>query len=218
MISLFDRPHREARRLVATGAPVWLLVNPVEYHGPHLSMHTDRLISEGLSRDLHARLAARHGWEPLLAADLELGVEPAGGPGSRYTPFPQARRLVVEAMRALAELGAQRIVLMTFHGNPLHGLALQAGVEWARAHGVAALAPLHLILRDQLSFDPSGLTAAFAGLPAEVAARLLSALPYDFHAGFFETSLALHHAPSSVSSVHRDVPPSPTIEIGRAHV
>jgi hypothetical protein len=33
MISLLDLPNAEARRLLATGVPVFVPVNPVEYHG-----------------------------------------------------------------------------------------------------------------------------------------------------------------------------------------
>ncbi|MFN7132430.1 MAG: hypothetical protein ACK4N5_10120, partial [Myxococcales bacterium] len=69
MIQLLDLPQSEARRLIAAHAgesgraPVYLTVNPVEYHGPHLSLHNDRLVSEGLVRALHARLFPG---EPLL--------------------------------------------------------------------------------------------------------------------------------------------------------
>ena len=75
MISLFDVPHQEARRLVRSGAPVYVSVNPVEYHGPHLSLHNDRLISIGLARAVHEELGKRHDWPFLLGADLEVGVE-----------------------------------------------------------------------------------------------------------------------------------------------
>ena len=60
MISLLDIPHQEARRLVKSGAPVYLSVNPVEYHGPHLSLHNDRLISIGLIREVHEAFAKKH--------------------------------------------------------------------------------------------------------------------------------------------------------------
>jgi len=82
VISLLDIPHQEARRLVKSGAPVYLTVNPVEYHGPHLSLHNDRLISIGLVREVHERLAEKHDWPLLLGADLEVGVEPCPGPGT----------------------------------------------------------------------------------------------------------------------------------------
>src|SRR5439155_19201935 len=95
-INLFDRSHEEASRLVGAGVPVYLTINPVEYHGPHLSLHNDKLVSRGLVRDLHRRLAAHHPeWPLLLGSDLEVGVEPCPGIGSRHTPYLAARDLVV---------------------------------------------------------------------------------------------------------------------------
>jgi creatinine amidohydrolase len=213
-ISLFDQPHAEATRLVATGAPVFLTVNPVEYHGPHLSLHNDRLISRGLARDLHARLAASHPeWPFLVGSDLEVGVEPCPGRGTRQVHFQTVRTLVVEACRALHALGARRVVLMTFHGQPLHNLALQAGVDWLTARGVLALAPFNIALRRLLMLDELG---AFADVLEPIAdpddrAAVERELKNDFHAGFFETSVALHYAPQSVSSLHKALPPCPPI-------
>lgn len=214
-IALLEQPHTEARRLVATGAPVYLTVNPVEYHGPHLSLHNDRLVAQGLCRDIHARVAGAHpDWPMLVGADLEVGVEPCPGRGTRHTRFPMTRELVLEACRALAELGARRVVLMTFHGAPLHNIALQAGVDWLRDHDVAAVAPFNLALRELLMLDdPSSFAAAVAPVADPHArAALLAGLRTDFHAGFFETSVALHYAPASVSEVHRTLAPCPPIE------
>jgi creatinine amidohydrolase len=207
-IHLLDLPHAEARRLLATGAPVYLAVNPVEYHGPHLSLHNDRLISRGLSIDLAQRLSD-HGWPCVLADDLEVGVEPCPGTGTRHTRFQTMRDLVLESCRALTELGARRVVLMTFHGAPLHSLALEAGVRWLRAHGVAALAPLHLVLRELLMLDDlSPYADALAPIEdAHERAEMAAGLRLDFHAGFFETSMSLHYAPASVGALHRELPP-----------
>jgi creatinine amidohydrolase len=211
---LFDLPHIEARRRLDSGAPVYLTINPVEYHGPHLSLHNDRLISQALVERLHARLQRTWpDWPLLLAADLEIGVEPCSGVGTRHTLFATARELVCEACRALAELGAQRVVLMTFHGSPLHNLAIEAGVELLRELGVAAVSPFNWILRELLLLDdPSPYAAAFAHVedPTERAA-MMGELREDFHAGFFETSVALHLIPNHVASIHRELPPCPEL-------
>lgn len=211
-ISLFDLPHDEARRLLSSaGAPVYLFVNPVEYHGPHLPLHNDRIIAHGIARDLARALAARRGWPMIVAEDLEIGVEPTPGPGSRPTPFAEAREQIREACRALVELGARKVVLMTFHGAPLHAMALEAGVEECEALGARAVQPFNRVLRELVHLDdPTPYAEAVAGIadPRE-RARVLAALPHDFHAGFFETSLTLRYAPSSVSPRHRDLPDSP---------
>lgn len=208
MISLLDVPHQEAQRLLRSGVPVYLTVNPVEYHGPHLSLHNDRLISLGIVRQLHERLNARHDWPLLLAADLEIGVEPCPGPGTRRTPYALARQLVLEAARALAELGATKVVIMTFHGAPLHNLAIQAGIELLTAAGVRAVAPFNIVLQEMLTVDPRKYAAAFAHIEdGDERAQMMAALGQDFHAGFFETSMALHYAPESVAPDYRALPP-----------
>jgi creatinine amidohydrolase len=212
MINLLELPHTRARALLATGAPVYLPVNPVEFHGPHLSLHNDALISRGLSRDIHAVLRERgHDWPLLVASDLEVGVEPCPGPGSRWTSYGDAARLVVEACRRLWELGAQRVVITTFHGSPLHSLALHEGVEFLRGRGVPALSPLNLLLRGMLDLDVGQFADAYATIADEgERAAIMASATLDFHAGFFETSLALHHAPESVDPAYRQLPPCPS--------
>jgi creatinine amidohydrolase len=208
VISIFDVPHQDAKRLVRGGAPVYLTVNPVEYHGPHLSLHNDRLISTGIIRELHERLRAKNDWPMLLAGDLEVGVEPCPGVGTRRTAYPIVRHLVLEACRALAELGATKVVIMTFHGAPLHSLAIDAGVRLLAANGVRAVAPFNVVLQELLDVDAEKYAAAFAHIEdAEERAHMMATLALDFHAGFFETSMALHYAPQSVAPDYRSLPP-----------
>lgn len=212
-IRLFDQGHHAMSGLLATGAPVFLCVNPVEYHGPHLSLHNDRLISEGVARDLFERLRAHANadWPFLLGEDLEIGVDPAPGPGTRFTPFRRARRLVVEACDALAEAGAQRVVLVTWHGGALHGHALAAGAEHLRRRGVLAACPFEVLLHKLVDLgDPQEYADAVAVIadPTE-RADVLASLDLDFHAGFFETSLALHYAGDSVDPCFRALPDCP---------
>jgi creatinine amidohydrolase len=212
VISLLDIPHQEARRLAKSGAPVYLTVNPVEYHGPHLSLHNDRLISIGIVREVHEQLAKKHDWPLLLGADLEVGVEPCPGPGTRRTAFPVVRHLVLEACRAIAELGASKVILMTFHGAPLHNLAIEAGVELLRATGVRAVAPFNGLLNEMLFLDSSEFAGAFAHVADDAErAQMMTALANDFHAGFFETSMALHYAPESVAPDYTSLPPCPDV-------
>jgi creatinine amidohydrolase len=209
---IFDLPLDEARRLIASGAPVFLTVDPVEFHGPHLSLHNDRLIAEGLVRELHQRLAARHPeWPLLVGSDLEVGVEPCPGPGSRHTSFEITRELVMEACRALHELGVQRVIFMTFHGGPLHNLAIDAGVRWLNANGVRALSPFNSVLYEMLWLDdPSRFAAALSGIADPIERdKVLHSIRLDFHAGLFETSVALYYAPRSVSPKYRSLPPCP---------
>ena len=208
MLSLLDLPHAPARRLLATGVPVFVPVNPVEYHGPHLSLHNDVLVCAGYLRDLHARL-----WpdQPFVVVrDLEVGVDPVPGPGSRPVSFATVCRLVEDACTAVADLGARAVVLGTFHGSPLHNHALQAGVRLLVRRGVRVVAPFNALLRRMLTIDGHEHAAAFAHIAdREVREEMMRTMGYDYHAGFCETSLALHYAPDSVDPRHVELPPCP---------
>lgn len=210
MIDPLDLSHTEAREVLSSGAPVFVPVNPIEFHGPHLSLHNDSLISLGLVRDLHGRLA-RPGWPLLCTRDLEVGVEPVPGPGSRPVPYAVVRDLVRRTCRTLADLGARRVVLVTFHGSPMHEHAIQAGVELLTRRGVPAVAPLNALLAELLTLDTQEYAPAAAHIADPVERRtVVEALRHDFHAGFFETSMALHYAPRSVHPRYKDLPPCPT--------
>lgn len=213
-VQLTRLPVGDARRLLQTGVPVYLPVNPVEYHGPHLSLANDALVTEGLVRDLHRRLQrTRRDWPFVCVPDLEVGCGTTPGTGTRLLHFEHVRAAVLEACGALAHLGAQRVVLATFHGDPLHNLAIQAGVDFLRGQGVAAVAPMNALLRRMTALDPGLLDPALARLPdPEDRAAAADGLAFDFHAGFLETSLSLHLAPGSVSTTWRVVPPCPAIK------
>lgn len=207
---LNELPVREARALLAAGAPVFLPVNPVEYHGPHLSLHNDRLISLALAADVHARMQGSHPF--VLASDLEMGVDPTPGPGTRFVPFAVVRDSVLEACRALFSLGARTVIAMTWHGAPLHVIAIEPGLQWLRERGVIALDPFCAAMRELTRLDGARFVRAFDHVEDPVLrAKMIEELRYDFHAGFFETSMSLHYAPHTVSPSHRELPPCPRL-------
>ena len=209
-INILDLPWREAREAVETGAPVYLLVNPVEYHGPHLSLHNDPLVAAGLARDLHARLSERHPeWKFLATTNIEAGVEPCCGPGSRPVSFQDMRTLVRTACAALAELGAKRVIIMTFHGGPLHNIALHEGAMLLESKGIRAFNSLNLLLKEMLTLDTAEFAEVCDHVPEPDRTEMLKKMKYDFHSGFFETSMALNYAPWSVSEIHKKLPPCP---------
>jgi creatinine amidohydrolase len=213
-VDLLDLSHREARDLCSRGVPIYLPVNPVEYHGPHLSLRNDHLCGMGLAADLHERLAPEGGpWPFVVASSIEAGVEPCPGPGTRAVSFLALRRTVVDACRSLVELGAERVVLVTFHGAPLHAHALDAGVQLCASRGVRAIQPHNLLMQALMSVDATAFAEAYAPVEDPTArAALMRDAPRDFHAGYGETSVALHYAAESVGAVYKTLPPCPPFE------
>lgn len=221
-IILSSLPHSEARRwLSPTGAakpvPVYVFVNPVEYHGPHLSLHNDELISWGLARDIHRRWFTE-GHQPfLVGGELEMGVDPCPGPGTRAFSFEAVRDACVDVAKSLCEISTDarnlRVVWMTFHGSPLHEHAIEAGVDVVRARGGRSLNPMNALLDLLVKVDGRRFTPAVAHVDDEQERlALLDNIPNDFHGGFFESSLTLHYAPQSVAQdVMATLPPCPAL-------
>jgi creatinine amidohydrolase/Fe(II)-dependent formamide hydrolase-like protein len=166
-----------------------------------------------MMHDLYSRMLSEHPeWEWLEFADLECGVQPVPGPGSRGVPFDVMRRLVLDVCRSVAELGAKRVVLMTFHGSPLHGIALEHGVKALRRWGVHAVAPFNIMLRKLLDAPGSVFSDAYDVLGSSSERDIMqAAFQSDFHGGFLETSVALHYASSTVDSCFEKLPPCPAV-------
>jgi creatinine amidohydrolase len=207
--------HADVTQFVRAGVPVYLGINPLEYHGPHLSLYNDNLISQGLARGIHAliREITAESWPMLWAGDLNIGVEPVAGPGSRPNSLAEVRQMVVAACQSLQSLGARQIILMSFHGAPLHNLAIQEGVRYCLGQGIRALNPLNFFFHDVLQPE-SDIIARIIEPVTDLAQRefLRQELPLDFHAGFAETSLALYYAPQSVSPLYQKLPPCPVVK------
>lgn len=211
---LLELPHADARRLTATGAPVYMAVDPLQYHGPHLPLNTGRLLSRALAARIHAQLVTTQlvsnqaAWPLLFGADVEAGADPCPGPGTRYLPRATVRQLLEAACRALVDLGAKRVILLSSHTAPAHNLLLHEAVQSLRSRGVQAAAPLALV-REALQADPRDLRLALQHLPDADQAEVVQALGRDFHAGLVETSLALHLVPQQVAPGYRSLPPCP---------
>ncbi len=197
---LFELPSPEARRLLAGGAPAWLRVNPKEYHGPHLDVWNDALVSEGFVGRLVAKLRGQNpGWDWLDAGELGVGSGTVKGPGTENTPPATVRRQVLEACDRLADLGAKKVVLMTFHGDPLHNHAIWAGVTRLRKRGIQAVAPMNLVLHAQMDPAASDLDDVLATVQdAEERRVARQRIAEELHAGFLETSVAMCLAPDTV--------------------
>lgn len=195
------------------GAPVILAVNPVEYHGPHLSVHNDALLAKGLAERLLGALRQRgHDWPWLFAGELGVGVDPVKGPGSVIVPYRTVKARLAQACAELVAAGARRVILTTFHGSPLHNLAIDGAARWLVSRGIPTFTPMNLLLQELMHVSAERLPGAIETVPdGDERALVAARMPFDIHAGFLETSLSLLLAPETVGD-HRGVPPCPLLE------
>lgn len=210
---LFGMPHKKMMETLKKGGPVYVLVNPVEYHGPHLSLYTDEVLSMNLSKKLHEKLAKIKGDHPfLIAQNLSLGTGPTPGPGSVHTPYLVLKKKILKLCRSLAQVGARKVIFMTFHGAPLHNLAIQHGIDYLSEKGIKAINPFNLILRKMIDYRPGDYAGTEAFVMGEEGRDFVKTkMNLDFHAGLFETSLCLYLCPHTVDECYKNLPHCPDL-------
>ena len=194
---------------------LFLFINPTEYHGPHLPLANDYLISRGIA-DRLARVLIDEGLTERYVAGplINLGLDPTPGAGTINTSPQRFAALLATWADKLPLIGTKRVILMTFHGAPRHNHALQRLVDKLAARGVKALNPLNLLLAHMVRYQPGDFADALQPVKdASLRAELDRSLGRDYHAGFFETSLTLALAPESVDPGHRELPDCPPLTI-----
>lgn len=194
---------------------LFIFINPTEYHGPHLPLANDYIISRGLADRLFARLKKAGLTKQYIAAPLiNLALDPTPGPGTIMVTAPQFESLLRRFAEKLPGIGAKRVILMTFHGAPRHNHALQRFVKQLTAAGIQALNPMNTILKKLLEYRPGDFSEALTPIRDSKAREEIDRhLDSDYHGGFFETSLTLALAPGSVSPGHGKLPDCPPVEI-----
>lgn len=210
---LIFKPHNQLADLARAGVPVHVFVNPVEYHGPHLSLGNDRILSERIALKLHEQLTEEQGDFPfVVGGHLDFGCDPCPGPGSVGVSYNQLKASLRKLVDGLLDLGVQRVAFHTFHGSPFHQHALDWAVQRLQDRGARAVNLFSATIDLIVNFDPVLYQPLRELLPSqEDFERVLAILPSDHHAGFFETSVALHVAPETVSPDYRKVPDCPPL-------
>lgn len=211
---LLFKPHSALKVIAESGWPVHVFVNPVEYHGPHLSLGNDRILSERLARRLHDRLCVSQGdMAFVVGGHIDFGCDPCPGLGSTNLSYGQLKHLILTQAEGLAQLGVQRVIYHTFHGSPFHNHAIHAGIDYLQTRGVKALNVFDLAVAMILDFQPERYAPLRRFLASDAEFELvMSKLPDDYHAGFFETSIALYLAPETVASDYGALPPCPDFQ------
>lgn len=170
--------------LLQGSAPVAILlpIGSVEPHGPHLPLLTDTLISEAAAQNAITKLEPRV--KALVAPSISYGVTEyaRGFAGAISIPAPLLRELLREIVKSLIEGGVAHICLINNHLEPEHDAAVRAAI--------------------------SDIEPARASVASPLTRRWARTLSDEFksgacHAGQYETSIVLAHAPALVDDAAR---------------
>jgi len=186
--------------------PIYVYLNPVEYHGPHLSLHNDFILARSFAALLHTQ---RFSHIPFIQAPaIHFGHGPASGAGSVSTSYPDLQNILIAMVKGIWQLGYRNFIFMTFHGDPLHNLAIWKAVKFVISKGGQAMAPFNLVLHEFMDYQADNFKEILPllSVPDSEKQKILENLYLDFHAGAFETSLVLSLSPDNVDENYKNLP------------
>ena len=183
----------------------------LEEHGPHLPIGSDTFgvtfEADGVARRMARSLPQ---WNVVMMPPLEYGQGGAnviGGqlvhPGTYGIRQSTLRALVADVGGQLAQNHFKWIFVMTGHGSPSNGLAVNEACDFVSQSFSVAMLHVSGLFRADTAIQARGreLTTKFFS-PAQI-----TSLGLDVHAGASETSVILALRPELVSSSYRKLPP-----------
>jgi creatinine amidohydrolase len=199
--------YNKLKKIDRNRAVVMATLSPIEVHGPHLPLGEDLMTAYALG-EATAKVCAKNrpDWNFLILPPVPVASDGVPKLGSIMFPPTVVADVAYYLLRPFAQMGFRRLVFGSFHGGPRHFLALEAAAERLTdaARDVAALSLFSAAIGrmaegkqfyDAVKDDPN-------------CTITLEELRADHHAGFVETSLALHGWPELVEPSWKKLPAS----------
>lgn len=182
---------------------LFMVLSPLEVHGPHLPLGTDVMIAEYIMRRVESELAeSRPDIIVVEMPSIPLGSDPLPVLGSIEVKPGRLAGLLYDIASSLAQQGFRSLVVFDNHGGPRHQLAIyKASVKAWRKHGFCLLDPFIAVFKMMVKHHPR--LMELTGLPPGRCGD-----DEDMHAGTNETSLMLVARPDSVRPIYRELEPS----------
>ena len=165
-------------------------MSPLEVHGPHLPIGMDFMQAYRLATFAAGIAASRlDGWSFLLLPPVPVASDTVPALGSVGFPPGLVTDVAVRLLAPFAEAGFARLGYASFHGGPRHLCALEDAAErLKKKYGVPTISLMSAALANFVEGD-----SFMKGLEGvKGCAVTIEQVKADMHAGFVETSIALH--------------------------
>jgi creatinine amidohydrolase len=187
---------------------VFLVVSPLEEHGPHLPLGVDAFTARHFAEEIAQRLlTSRPDWSAVIAPTLHLGCFTFDAAGTVKVRQRVVRDAVVDYGDSLARFGFRHLLVANGHAGPTHLAALdEAAAIVSRRPGVrmASLSG-HLVWRFRSGRFLDRVERALGRSLTDAERR---AFAEDAHAGWWETSMMLMLRPDLVDHAWSTLPPA----------
>jgi len=206
VLKLEEISHQQILKLDRKNTVVIATMSPLEVHGPHLPIGMDYMQAYRLAVEAAGIIASkRAGWSFLMLPPVPVAKDTVPALGSIDFPVGVVRDVAFHLLAPFAKQGFGRLALASFHGGPRHLCALEdAAVRLRKEFGVPAISIMSAALSRLLEGDT--LMEGVKSVPG--CAMTADLMKSDRHAGFIETSMALHLWPDLVEEGWQSLPGS----------
>jgi len=207
IFKLEDLNYQELENLNPAKTVFSLVVSPLEEHAPHLPLGTDLFIARYFGEKCAEELTQnRPEWNVLLIHPLPLGTNVFKFKGSVRHSLRTIYETVLGYGQAIAEWGFQHLVIISSHGGGGHIAVLEeAAAKVSKKYKIRAISLTGVIALNLLlgKYTEQIQNTLYRRLGEED----LKNLKYDYHAGWWETSMILLIKPELVKEKYKELPP-----------
>lgn len=208
IIKLENANYEMIRNLDRKRTLVMATFSPLEVHGPHLPIGQDWFEAAALANATAEALAAeRPEWTILSLPPIPIAADCTPYVGSVNFSPTLVRDVAYNALLPFAEHGFARLAISSFHGGPRHIIALEdAADKITRKFDVTAASIFSVVVARMTEGNVFYDAVMETIKDAPENNITLDQISQDWHAGFVETSLALHLWPELVGDGWQSLP------------
>ena len=207
IFKLEELNYQELENLNPVKTVFFLVISPLEEHAPHLPLGTDLIIARYFARRCAEELTQnRPEWNVVLIQALPIGANVFKFKGSVRHSLRTVYEVVMGYGKSIAEWGFQYLVIISSHGGGGHIAVLEeAAAKISKKHKIRAISLTGVIALNLLlgKYTEQIQKNLYRRLDEED----LKNLKYDYHAGWWETSMILLIRPELVKEKYKKLPP-----------
>lgn len=184
-----------------------IAISPLEEHGPHLPVGVDALNAYFFAKRAADIVVSNHPeYDAVLFPLLPVGTQVYKHIGSFYVKPGTVYDLIHNTSRSLAVYGFTNIFVLTAHGTPRQIVAIEKACHRvSKKYGVKMVCLSGAMIVKFLHGEMYKAIARKLGRDFTDEEKQL--LKYDYHAGWWETSMMLKLHPELVNSSYKSLKP-----------
>ncbi len=199
--------YQELEKMNPARTVFFLVISPLEEHAPHLPVGTDIYIAQYFAQQSAEELTQnRLEWNVILAQPIPMGASVFKFKGSVRHSIRTVYDVILGYGKAIAQWGFKHLVMISSHGGAGHIAVLEeAAVKISKKYQIRAISLSGVIV---VNFLLGKYTEPIQNtLYRRLGQEDLKNLKYDYHAGWWETSLMLLLRPELVKEKYKELPP-----------